>query len=267
MFGLNFEEIVSTIRPKEIINGQQVPGKIKGISLDTRTLKNGDGFLALKGDKYDAHNFLKQAQSKGSCLLIVEQLPQDADNKIKITTLIVEDTVKSLGLLAQALRIKFSPTILAVIGSLGKTTTKEMLAFILRRDSALIKNKASQNNQIGVPKTLLDLGNNKEIGVLELGTNHFGEIAYLCSLCRPDAAIITCIDNVHLEFFKDKRGVFKEKASVFKVCPQAFPILNGDDNYLLRLKTKFKPLYFGRNRKFAVYFEFKKREKEAFISL
>jgi len=264
---LSFEEIVGTLKPKRVINGESAPHKIKGVSLDTRVLKKGEGFLALRGNKYDGHNFLKPAQSKGAHLLIVEGLSRELSDKIETTTLVVEDTARALGLLAQALRQKFSPKVLAIIGSLGKTTAKEMLSFILRKDFEFIKNKASENNHIGLPKTLLGLRENHEVCVLELGTNHFGEIEYLSSVCRPDAAVITCVDNVHLEFFKDKRGVLREKSSVFKVCPKTLPILNGDDNCLLKLKTGVRPLYFGKNRRFAVYFEFKKREKAALLFL
>ncbi|HEC69128.1 MAG TPA: UDP-N-acetylmuramoyl-tripeptide--D-alanyl-D-alanine ligase [Candidatus Omnitrophica bacterium] len=260
-FSLSLEEIIKAINPKSILNLNNFFLKVKGVCLDSRQIKKGEVFLALKGKNYDAHNFLSSAYHRGAALLIVERTPSNFKNK-NIPILVVEDTIKALGLLGKTLREKVSPLVIAITGSLGKTTTKEMLAFILERDFPIVKNKASENNQIGVPKTLLSLKKNTQICILEFGTNHFGEIAYLTSLAKPQAGILTCIDNVHLEFFKNKRGVLKEKSFLFKAAPFALPILNGDDPYLKRLSTRKKPLYFGRSKKFAVYFSFLKREKD-----
>ncbi|MCD6539258.1 MAG: UDP-N-acetylmuramoyl-tripeptide--D-alanyl-D-alanine ligase [Candidatus Omnitrophica bacterium] len=259
-FSLSLEEIIKGVNPKSILNLNNFSLKVKGVCLDSRRIKKGEAFLALKGKNYDAHNFLSPAYQKGAVLLIVERIPSNFKNK-NVPILVVEDTEKALGFLGKALREKLSPAVVAITGSLGKTTTKEMLAFILEKDFSIVKNRASENNQIGVPKTLLSLKKNTQICILEFGTNHFGEIAYLTSLAKPQAGVITCIDNVHLEFFKNKRGVLKEKSSLFRVEPFALPILNGDDPYLQRLSTRRKPLYFGRSKKFAVYFSFLKKEK------
>ncbi len=264
MFGLSLEEILSVLKPKRVLNLKSSSLRVRGLCLDSRLIKKQEAFLALKGRNYDAHDFLVQAYERGASLLIVERFPLNF--KIQaVPILVVEDTTKALGLLGKALREKFSPFIYAITGSLGKTTTKEMLASILNGDFSLIKNRASENNHIGLPKTLLSLNGDTQICILELGTNHFGEIAYLSSLASPDVGVITCIDNVHLEFFKSKRGVLKEKSSLFKVVPEALPVLNGDDPYLIRLKTKRKPLYFGKERKFAVYFSFLRRQKHSLL--
>ncbi|MBN2120997.1 MAG: UDP-N-acetylmuramoyl-tripeptide--D-alanyl-D-alanine ligase [Candidatus Omnitrophica bacterium] len=267
MFGLNFQEIISAIKPKGVIKDKNPPKIIKGISLDTRIFEKEEGFLALKGKNFDGHNFLTQAQEKGASFLIVDKIPSKTEGVIRIPVLVVENTTKALGLLAKALRRKYSPLVFAVTGSLGKTTAKDMIFFILKNDFFLIKNKASENNQIGLPKTLFGLKRSRAFCVLELGTNHFGEIAYLASLCKPDVGIVTCIDNVHLEFFKNKEGVFEEKTAIFKVCPGALPILKGDDEFLRGLRTKVNPLYFGKDKKFPIYFKFKKRDRESLLFL
>lgn len=265
MFGFSIKEIVSLVKPKKIAGNQNGLVLIKGISLDTRSLKSNEAFIALKGTNFDGHFFLQEAINKGASCLIVERIPPGLEKKISVPVLVVNDTIKTLGLLAKAKREKFSPFVYAVLGSQGKTTVKEMLAFLLKKDFSLLKNRKNENNHIGLPKALIGLKKSHKVCILELGTNHFGEIAYLSSLCKPNAAVITSIDNVHLEFFKNKTGVLREKSSLFKICPQAQPILNADNSYLLRLKTKRKPLYFGSSPKCRVYFKFKKRESNHFI--
>jgi UDP-N-acetylmuramoyl-tripeptide--D-alanyl-D-alanine ligase len=128
-----------------------------------------------------------------------------------------------------------------------------------------MKNQASFNNHIGLPQTLLSLHAGHKAAVLELGTNHFGEIAYLAQVSRPDAVIVTCIDDVHLKYFKTRLGVLKEKTSVFDVCPGALPIVNADDP-LLKAKTfGVKPFYFGRSRTNSIFFDLQGQDKESLL--
>ena len=126
MFELSVEEIITAIKPEQIINACNLPNRLKGISLDTRTIKKQEAFLALKGGNYDAHNFLKYACDKGSMLLIAERIPGKIIEGSKTAALIVKDTVSALGQIGRSLREKFSGQVIAVTGSLGKTTAKDM---------------------------------------------------------------------------------------------------------------------------------------------
>jgi UDP-N-acetylmuramoyl-tripeptide--D-alanyl-D-alanine ligase len=261
MFGLSRQEIIASTEPLRIVNQERFgKRRIRGVSLDSRKIKDSEIFIAVKGRNFNGHDFLSQAENKNSPFLIAEHIPDKLQGKIKIPVLIVKDTVKALGCLAKSLRLKYSPFVCAVTGSLGKTTVKEMVYHILKDDIGIIKNKASENNHIGVPKTLLGLDKNKKVCVLELGTNHFGEISYLSNISQPTIAVLTCIDDVHLEFFKDKKGVLKEKSSVFRVCPDTLPVLNSDDDLLRRLRVRVKPVYFGSNSADDIRYEFIKQE-------
>lgn len=265
MFGLNLSEIVSCLSLKKVINPLPPFSKFRGLALDTRNLKRGEGFLALKGRSFDGHDFLLDAQNKGASFFIVEKVPPLLKQKIRVPVLVTEDSLKALGLISKRLAEKYSPKVCAVTGSLGKTTVKDMIGHVLKGRVPLIINKNSENNQIGLPKTLLSLNKTGYFSVLELGTNHFGEISYLSDICRPEVGIITCVDNVHLRAFKTKQGVLREKSSLFKVCPLAKPVLNFDDKLLRNVKTKVEPVYFGRNLSSGIGFDFLRREKDSVI--
>jgi len=224
----------------QIINGKS-DLEFSNLSLDTRRIKKGELFLAIKGSKFDGHDFLKEAEKKGAVGLIVEKIPKQS---FKIPILKVKDTVKALGDIARYQRNKFSLPLIAITGSNGKTTTKEMLAYLLGLRYKVLKNEGTQNNQIGLPLTLLKLNSDYDIVVLELGTNHFGEIEYLTKICSPNIGIILNIGPAHLEFFKNLKTVFEEKISLIKnLSYPAIGILNNDDpflrNFLKKTKDKF----------------------------
>ncbi len=265
MFGLDFSEIAGCLEPKKVVNSAGPHSRFRGVALDTRGLKKGEAFLALKGRSFDGHDFLLDAQRKGASFLVVEKIPAVLKQKIKIPVLVIEDSLKALGLLSKRLVEKYSPKVCAVTGSLGKTTVKEMIGHVLRGRVPLIISKGSENNQIGLPKTLLSLNKTGYFCVVELGTNHFGEISYLADICCPEIGVITCVDNAHLKSFKTKRGVLREKVSLFKACPLALPVLNFDDKLLRNVKIKVKPVYFGENISSGIYFNFLKREKDSVV--
>lgn len=264
MFGLKFKEILEALSPLLVVYPFRAPASIKGISLDTRTLRRGEGFLALKGKNYNAHNFLKEAQKKGASFLIVERLSHNL-SEFSIPQIVVKDTYISLALIAQRLRKKFNPQVVAITGSLGKTTIKDMVHFLLKDRVKTLKNKSSENNRVGLPKTLLKLNPFYKVCVLELGTNHFGEIEYLARISQPDIGVISCIDNTHLKYFKDKKGVFREKISLVKSSSKVLPVLNGDEPLFRRMRFLRKPEYFGLGRDCDIFAEFIKREKTSIL--
>ncbi len=224
-----------------LVNGARI-GMVKGVSTDTRSLHRGDLFIALKGPTFDAHDFLHRAIAAGAAALIVERISLPAARKIPVPVIRVADSVKALGALAAFHRRRFAIPVIAVTGSTGKTTTKELLAWVLGGQGRVLKNEGTKNNHIGVPLTLLRLTREYNSAILELGSNHAGEIAYLAEMVRPQVGVITNIGPAHLEFFKTLTGVYKEKYSLIqRLMPPAVAVMNADDP---RLRAKGAPRTF-----------------------
>ena len=157
------------------------------------------------------------------------------DKGRRVTFIEVQDTTKALGDIARFQRRKFNTPVIAVTGSNGKTTTKEMIAHILSRKFKVLKNEGTKNNQIGLPLTLLKLNSSYDIAVLEVGTNHFGEVDYLTKVCQPNMGIIINIGPSHLEYLGDLGGVFREKYKIIENLEKPYiAILNADDDLLKR---------------------------------
>lgn len=225
----------------------------KGFSIDTRTIKHGEIFIAIKGDNFDGHNFINEAIKKGaSC--IIKDTRHKTQGTSKVPCIEVKDTTRALADIALFVRKKFNFPVIAISGSNGKTTTKEMIAWALSDKFNVLKNAGTLNNHIGLPLTLLKANAGIDISVLELGTNHFNEIKNLAKICLPNIGVITNIGPSHLEYFGDLTGVFREKYSLIKNLEEpCVGILNNDD-FLLRREVlkKNKHLFvfsFGiRNR-------------------
>lgn len=211
---------------------------IRGISIDSRTIKRQEAFLAIKGDNFDGHDFIPQAVRKGASCIIKE-----AKNKNKVrgslACIEVKDTLKALGDIAGCWRRRFDIPVIAVCGSNGKTTAKDMIAWVLSPKFKVLKNEGTKNNQIGLPLTLFKLDDSYDIAVLELGTNHPGETEYLARIARPNIGVITNIGPGHLEYFDNLSGVFKEKSALIRNLHRpAIALLNSDDAFLKNEVTK-----------------------------
>jgi len=180
---------------------------VSGISIDTRTVKPGDLFVALQGVR-DGHDFVAEALAKGAAAALVSR-PMPGN------VLLVEDTLAALGRLGAAARARAQARIVSVTGSVGKTTTKEMLRRCLAGFGTVHAAEASFNNHIGVPLTLARMPRDADFAVFEIGTNHPGEIAPLAALVRPHVAIITCVDRAHLGLMGSEAAIAAEKASIF----------------------------------------------------
>jgi UDP-N-acetylmuramoyl-tripeptide--D-alanyl-D-alanine ligase len=183
-----------------------------GISIDSRRLKAGDVFIAIKGSNFDGHDFIGEAINKGASCII----SQRRRNAGRASLIEVKDTTKALGDIARFQRQKFNIPVIAVTGSNGKTTVKEMVAHLLSAKFKVLKNEGTKNNHIGLPLALSRLDNSYDFAVLEAGTNHPGEIAYLAGICLPNIAVITNIGPAHLQYFKDLEGVYREKISLLR---------------------------------------------------
>jgi len=203
---------------------------ITGISIDTRTLQPGDLFVALSGER-DGHEFVDAALAKGAAAALVAK-PM-AGNVI-----VVPDTLKALEKLGAAARARSTAKAVAVTGSVGKTTTKEMLRRMLSGFGDVHAAEASFNNHIGVPLTLARMPRETAFGVFEIGTNHPGEIAPLAALVRPDVAIITCVDKAHLGLMGSEEAIAREKAAIYgALMPGGTAVLPGDTAFLPLLRA------------------------------
>ncbi|QBY04822.1 UDP-N-acetylmuramoyl-tripeptide--D-alanyl-D-alanine ligase [Thalassotalea sp. HSM 43] len=184
---------------------------ITSVSSDSRQLQAGDLFIALKGPNFDGHRFVTQASDIGCSVALVET-EQDVD----IPQLLVTDCYKAMGKLAAYVKQQVNPKTVAITGSSGKTTVKEMVAAILSQLGTVLATDGNFNNEIGVPLTLLRLEHQHQYAVIELGANHIGEIAYTTTLTKPDVAVINNIAAAHLEGFGDLCGVARAKGEIFE---------------------------------------------------
>ncbi|MCU7497104.1 MAG: UDP-N-acetylmuramoyl-tripeptide--D-alanyl-D-alanine ligase [Ignavibacteria bacterium] len=212
------------------------------VSTDTRTIKKGSIFVAIKGDKMDGHKFVEDAVKKGASAVVINKNKLKDFDDVEVTLVTVKDTTKAYGELAAMWRFKLKARVVGITGSNGKTTTKEILSQLLEEKFSVAKTLSNNNNHIGVPLTILSTGGSKDALVLELGTNHFGEIAYTAQIARPDFALITNIGESHLEFLHDLNGVAEEKLALFKAQngPEARIFLNTDDKILKKKLKEYK---------------------------
>ena len=216
---------------KKIVNGEgnvDSKQKIRKIKTDSRTIKKGDLFIALKGKNYDGNIFIDEALKKGAIACISTEFHH---NCIK-----VNDTKEALYKLSNFIRNKYDIPLIAITGSNGKTTTKELIYHIMSVKYNVLKNDKSENNIYGVSNTLFKLNKDYDLIVMELGSNHIGEISELSNMCNPTTSVITNIGSSHLEYFKTKKNIFKEKYSIVDGMKDINLIVNGDDKYLKKLK-------------------------------
>lgn len=208
----------------------EVPAAIPGLSIDTRTLKPGEAFFAIKGDRVDGHDFLTAAIAAGAGLLVVSERKLPALGKLSAPLLVVDDVLDALGRLAAAARTRTRAEIVAVTGSVGKTTTKDALRVALGASGSVHASVASFNNHWGVPLSLARLPEDTDFAVFEIGMNHPGEIRPLVKLVRPHAAIVTLIAPAHLGFFSGLDEIAKAKGEIFEgVEPGGTALVNADD--------------------------------------
>jgi UDP-N-acetylmuramoyl-tripeptide--D-alanyl-D-alanine ligase len=201
---------------------------VRGISIDTRTLAPGDAFVAIHGHRLDGHAYLGEAIRRGAGCLVVHTLPDDTPSYVALV--MVDDTTQALGRLGAWHRAKFSIPVVAVTGSNGKTTTKEMIGAILSVRWRTHRPRSSFNNQWGLPLTLLALTPEHEAAVVEIGTNQPGEIATLAGIARPTVGVVTTVAAVHTEFFRSLDGVREEKGALVRALPSSgVAVLNADD--------------------------------------
>jgi UDP-N-acetylmuramoyl-tripeptide--D-alanyl-D-alanine ligase len=209
-----------------------------GVSTDSRTLGKGDLFVALRGERFDGHDFLKSVAAKAAAIMVDSAYR----GEYPLPALVVGDTRRSLGDLARYWRARFAPALVAVTGSNGKTTVKEMLASVLRRhagEAAVLATRGNLNNDIGLPLTLLTMRHAHRWCAIELGMNHKGEIAYLAGIAKPTVALVNNAQREHLEFMRSVDEVAAENASVYDALPpDGVAVINADDPHAALFRAR-----------------------------
>ena len=217
---------------------------ISGVVRDNREISGGELFVAICGENFDGHSFVYDAAEKGAAAVLVSK---ETEN-LPIPQIVVRDTVEALGKIAKGYLASLSVKKVCITGSVGKTTTKEMCGAVLAAAFKTHKTAGNYNNNIGLPLTIFGLDKSHEAAVLEIGTNHFGEILPLAKIANPDVAVITTIGASHLEAFGTKEGVLSEKTEIFKgLAKNGIAVLNGDDPLLwgIRDNLSHKAVWFG----------------------
>jgi len=240
MSWVNLREIANLA--SGVAHGEDV--LIESVSIDSRTLKPGALYIAVRGERHDGHDFVAAAAAAGAAAVMVAK-PADAP----LPQIRVDDTLKAMTRLAGKWRRRMRALIIGVTGSNGKTTTREMLASILSRNNRTVASAGNLNNHIGVPLTLLSLRPEHEIGVVEMGANHPGEISRLCEIARPDIGVVLNAAPAHIEGFGSLDGVARAKGELFESLPRAGAgVINRDDaycDYWRHLLTGRRVLSFG----------------------
>ncbi len=223
--------------------------KFRRVSIDSRKCGTNDLFFAIKGERFDGHDFVKDVLNKGTVCAVVNEAWYKKNTKAlnrsfkKKCFIAVKDTEKAIGEIAKYYRSKFVIPVIAVSGSNGKTSTKDFIAEVLSTKYNVLKTDGNLNNQLGVPLTLFRLKPEHEIAVIEVGTNHFGEVEMLSRITQPQFGLITNIGKEHLEFLKDIKGAAKAEGELVEYLKEVYGtfIQNADDKYLNKY-SKYKSI-------------------------
>lgn len=239
---LSIREVVTACRGRLICGDDEVV--ISGVSTDTRTIEPGMLFIPIRGENFDGHKFIDKAIENGAAAVLTE-----LGGEYSVPAVRVEDTRRAMGRLASYYLNKLNIPTVAITGSVGKTTTKDMVASVLAKRYNVYKTQGNLNNDIGVPLTVFALKPYHTAAVIEMGMNHFGEISYLTSIVKPDVALITNVGVSHIENLGSREGILKAKCEIFEgLKSDGTAIVNGDDDMLSTLRGNLKGLVmFGTN--------------------
>ncbi len=251
---MKIAEILKCTKGRLISGDSNTEAASDRFSTDSRSLKKGDLFVALKGANFDGNDFVAQALRRGAIGAVISNHVLCNKYYVRKSVIHVTDTTAAYGAIANYHRMRFAVPVVAVTGSNGKTTTKDMMSHVLSGRFKVLKNEGTKNNNIGVPETLLKLNKGIDIAVLELGMNHPGEIKTLSGIARPSAGVVTNIGESHLEFLDGLENVYKAKKELLGSLPcGAAAIVNGDDRLLSRFRAKRLEVVtfgFGRHNNF-----------------
>ncbi len=230
MIKLDVQDIVAAVEGS-VVHGPQ-DGRIDMISLDTRALEPGGLFIPIKGDRFDGHDFLHEAVKKGAKVIFTHK-DNGCYRHEGVTVIRVKDTLKALHRLARWYRTRFHVDFIAVTGSAGKTTTKNIIATLLEKRFKVLRTPGNYNNQIGLPMTVMDLDYSHRLGVVEMGMSGYGEIEELAEIVKPRVAVITNIGMSHIEKLGSREGILRAKMEIFQgMDKDSIAVINADDELL-----------------------------------
>lgn len=225
-----------------ITGPRQLGGEVTDIVIDSRKAAPNCMFAAIKGENADGHDFISQAARAGAVCCLCERKPED----FGITAVVVDSVTAALRDIAQYYRGLFSIPFIGITGSVGKTTTKEMIARVLEQRHNVLKTEGNFNNELGVPLTLFRLRDEHEAAVVEMGISQFGEMNRLAKMVKPDIAVFSAIGYAHLEFLGSLEGVLQAKSEMLEYVPDdGAVIVNGDDRLLVHMQCPQRKLTFG----------------------
>lgn len=215
--------------------------EVTNITIDSRLAKEGTGFAALKGERVDGHDYVQKALKQNAPFCLVER-----ELAVNGAIIVVENVGEAMKKIALANRLRYDIPLIGVTGSVGKTTTKEMLSAVLSERYKTHKTQGNFNNELGVPLTLYNLEPEHEVSIVEMGISDFGEMSRLTQIARPNIAVFANIGNAHLEFLGDRQGVLKAKTEMLEnMTADDLVILNGDDDVLAKFSCDMKLLRYG----------------------
>ena len=215
---------------------------VNGMQHDSRGIHPGNLFVAIAGERVDGHSFVQKAREAGAAAALVSRKIDD-----ELPQILVEDTLMAYGAIAREYRMETGIPVVAITGSVGKTTTKEMIACVLSGKYRVTKTQGNHNNNLGLPITIMEMAEDAELAVLELGMNHFGEMSYLTSIARPNMVVITNIGTMHIEHLGTREGILKAKLEIMEgIQADGVAVFNGDEPLLWNLREgEHRRIYFG----------------------
>ena len=252
MKGLTLSRMAEVCNGRYIGRAEDALREVDSITTDSRKAEPGSLFAAIKGERVDGHTFIPSVFEKGAlCVLSEHELEGQNGNYI-----LVDSTLEALKAIAQEYLEQLKIPVVGITGSVGKTSTKEMIAAVLSRKYRVLKTAGNFNNELGLPLTVFRLREEDEIAVLEMGISDFGEMHRLAKIAKPDTCVITNIGQCHLEFLGDRDGVLRAKTEIFDFLrPNGHIVLNGDDDKLETIKEVkgIEPMFFGIGSENEVY--------------
>ncbi len=251
---MSLREIAAACGGRYYGESAKLEQQVTGVAIDSRKVEQGYLFVPIKGARVDGHTFIPQVMEKGAlCTLTEQEL-----GEVPYSYILVESCEQALKDLAEHYRKALDIKVVGITGSVGKTSTKEMIASVLAQKYCVLKTAGNFNNEIGLPLTIFNIREEHEVAVLEMGISEFGEMTRLAKMARPDICVITNIGLCHLENLGDRDGILKAKTEMFTYkMPDATIVLNGDDDKLITVKDwkGYVPMYFGLSEKMDAYAE------------
>lgn len=249
---MSLQEITSVCGGTYYGDASLLTKEVSGVAIDSRKIEEGYLFIPIKGTRVDGHNFITQVMEKGALCTLSEKEPENT----KYSYILVDSCEQAMKELAAHYRKALGIKVVGITGSVGKTSTKEMVASVLEQKYKVLKTEGNLNNEIGLPLTIFQIREEHEVAILEMGISDFGEMHRLARMAQPDICVITNIGLCHLENLKTRDGILKAKTEMFDFMqPNAKIILNGDDDKLITVdKVKNSvPSFFGLSTKFDAF--------------